>query len=425
MDMGTAIGPEGWRTGQDLLAELYSKAQLAYRELDNLFNEQARYFHEKAEAIIDAFDLTSEKAYLLLDFAEKLVDCLYRAYPQSEAKLQKLLTALENSNVKVELSQRGTKTLHVRPVDENWYIIATRRRERKTWIFSMPIHGVSAEAEFPDLLNLSDQDLYYLQAGWRASDEGEESIWPKMETTQTWQVLAWVAIRSGLQQIAIHRLNLNMKKPSISWLIIAKSWEQQWRTPEGKVLAQKEAEQNVLGLLTWYLGDGRRHKRDYIYKVGNNDKYKSKSIIADIVKEAYRTRYGTLLDIIESDKWATLKSLQSRWNPVHAELAGYTFLLSWTGKPQASIQFKTQQEAQKCIETLREHGITQIRTTLNKKKYIRVYFTTHEVLKLAENYQEWRKALKQLAEKHGLQPKTPMLRRLLELAENPPPALQR
>jgi hypothetical protein len=368
--METAIGPEGWRTGPtDLLAELHSKAQLAYRELDNLFNEQARYFHEKAEAIIDAFDLTSEKAYLLLDFAEKLVDCLYRAYPQSEAKLQKLLTALENNNVKVELSQRGTKTLHVRPEDENWYIIATRRRERKTWIFSMPIHGVSAEAEFPDLLNLSDQDLYYLQAGWRASDESVYSDGrPEMGTPQAWQVLAWAAVRPGVQQIVIHRLNLNMKKPSLSWLITAKSWEQQWRTAEDKVLAQKEAEQNVLGLLTWYLGDGHRHKRDYIYKVGNNDKYKSKSIIADIVKEAYRTHYGTLLDIIESDKWTTLKSLQSRWNPVHAELAGYTFLLSWAGKLQASIQFKTQQEAQKCIETLREHGITQIRTTLSKKK---------------------------------------------------------
>jgi hypothetical protein len=76
------------------------------------------------------------------------------------------------------------------------------------------------------------------------------------------------------------------------------------------------------------------------------------------------------------------------------------------------------------METLREHGITQIRTTLSKKKYIRVYFTTHEVLKLAENYQEWRRALKQLAEKHKLQPRGPIKRRLLELAENPPLALQ-
>ena len=419
--MGIAEDPLGWWAGRDsLLEELRRRAQLASNQLGDLFDGHARYFHETTEAIIDEFDLPSEKAYLLLDYAEKLVDCLYRAYPQAETKLQKLQIALESNNVKVELGPRAKKTLHITPEDEKWYIIAVRRRERKRWIFSLPIHGVSTEAEFPDLLSLSSQDLHYLQAGWRASDEGEESSSPKMETTQTWQVLAWVAVRSGLQQIAIHRLNLNMKKPSLSWLITAKSWRQQWRTPEGKVLAQKEAEQHPLGLLTWYLGDGRKHKRDYIYKVGNDDKYKSKSIVADIVKEAYRTRYGTLLDLLESDKWTTLKNLQSRWNPVHAELAGYTFLLSWIGKLQASIQFKTQQEAQKCIEALREHGITQIRTALSKKKYIRVYFTTSEVLKLAEQYQEWRRALKQLAEKHNLKPRGPIKRRLLELAENPP-----
>jgi len=54
------------------------------------------------------------------------------------------------------------------------------------------------------------------------------------------------------------------------------------------------------------------------------------------------------------------------------------------------------------------------------KEYFYLGFYTLGVIKLAENYQEWRRALKQLAEKHSLQPKTPMLQRLLELAENPP-----
>jgi hypothetical protein len=156
--MGIAENPLGWWAGRDsLLEELRRRAQLASNQLGDLFDEHARYFHETTEAIIDEFDLPSEKAYLLLDFAEKLVDCLYRAYPQAETKLQKLLTALENSKVKVELGPRAKKTLHITPGDENWYIIATQRRERKTWIFSMPIYGVSAEAEFPDLLCLSSQ----------------------------------------------------------------------------------------------------------------------------------------------------------------------------------------------------------------------------------------------------------------------------
>gem|GEM_PF-4263638 len=46
-------------------------------------------------------------------------------------------------------------------------------------------------------------------------------------------------------------------------------------------------------------------------------------------------------------------------------------------------------------------------------------------MKLAENSPEWRRALKQLAQKHSIQPRGPMLRRLLELAENPPQARDR
>jgi hypothetical protein len=417
--MGTAISPEGRRTGQDLLQKLYSRAQLAYRELGNLIDGQKKYFYRTSEAIIDAFDLPADKADMLRDFTKTLASLLDRAYLQAEAKLQKLQKALESNNVKVELASRAKKTLHITPEGEEWHVRAHMVGDKR-WLFSLPICKVSAEAEFPDILGLNSEALYYLQAGWRASDESYKQNKPRMFTTQPWQIFAWVAVRHGLQQIYLESLNLNMTKPTISWGIATKSWEQQWPAREGKKLAQQVASQHPLGMLAWYLGDGKRHKHDLKYKVGNSDEYKSKSIIADIVKDAYRTRYGTLLDLLESDKWATLKNLYPKQNPVHAELAGYTFLLSWFGKVRVSIEFKNEREARECVEILRQHGITQIRTTLSHKKYVRVYFTTHEVLKLAEKYPQWRRALKELAQKYNVQPRGPLMRRLLELAENPP-----
>ena len=44
----------------------------------------------------------------------------------------------------------------------------------------------------------------------------------------------------------------------------------------------------------------------------------------------------------------------------------------------------------------------------------------HNILKLAEQHPEWRKAVKELAQKRNMQPRGPITRRLLELAENPP-----
>gem|GEM_PF-4988093 len=56
--------------------------------------------------LIEELGLPLDKVSTLLDFAEKLVDCLHRAYPQAKSKLQKLLTALEKSSVRVEPSPR-------------------------------------------------------------------------------------------------------------------------------------------------------------------------------------------------------------------------------------------------------------------------------------------------------------------------------
>jgi|GEM_PF-3565585 hypothetical protein len=66
------------------------------------------------------------------------------------------------------------------------------------------------------------------------------------------------------------------------------------------------------------------------------------------------------------------------------------------------------------------HRFTAIHTA---RRYHILQLSGRNILKLAERCPEWRRAVKELAQKQNLQPKTPMLRRLLELAENPPARL--
>ncbi|MCC6005647.1 MAG: hypothetical protein LM590_15015 [Thermofilum sp.] len=407
---------------QAMLAELRWRAERACNLLSELFSWEARYFSEKAELVIRELDLPQAKASMLLDFAEKAVECLDKAHPQAESKLQKLLAALEKNSVKVEPSPYGKKTLHVTPMNEGWHVNASRTHE---WMFSLPIHGVSKDTSFPDILRLNSEELYYLQAGWRASDEGEDKGAPEMATTQAWQVIAWAAVRHGSLWIYLKALNLNKGRLSIKWCIKAKSWEQQWPTREGKKLAQQAAKQHPLALLTWYLGDGERHKYDLRYAVGNSEEHLPKELAQQIVQAAYQTSYGKLLDLLGSEKWEALKQLLPKQHPVYAAFQGYTFWLTYhayhEGRRilQAFSLFKDPSEAEKLAKALADIGI-EARISTHKNRYRRLRLSGHGILRLAENSPEWRSALKRLAQRHNLQPKTPMLRRLLELAENPP-----
>jgi len=407
----------GW---QAMLAELHWRTERAYAGLDRTFTEEKRYYGEMADDIIAHFDLGASEASKLQDLAEKITTCLDEAYEQAEAKLQKLLTALEKNSVQVEPSPRGRKTLHIAPAGGKLHISAHRIENR--WLFILPIHGISLKAYFPSMLKLSGEEIYYLQAGWRASDEGESKGVPCMQTAQAWQVLAWATVRYGYLRIYLGGLNLNKTKPTIHWKIIAKSWRQQWHTREGKMLAQQVAKRHPLGLLTWYLGDGWKHPQTLRFAVENDEEYAPKELAHTMLKAAYQTGYGRLLDLLGIEKWQALKKLQPKKHPVYAIFQGYTFWLDyWEGKRalRARALFKNPSEAEKLAKALADMGI-QARINTWKTGYHVLQITGHNMLKLAEKSPEWRNALKQLAQKKNIQPKTPTLRRLLELAENPP-----
>jgi hypothetical protein len=420
MDM--AIGPSGWRTTQGLLQELHSRAKQARSLLGNV-DGQKKYFYVSTEAIIDVFDLPADKANTLREFAQKVMDLIDRAYLQAETKLQKVLNALENTNITIEV-ESGKKTIHIFPSSEEWYISA--HYQKKTWIYSLPIRGLSTEVEFPDILNLSDEDINHLQKGWRASDESQDKMGrASMTTTQKWQIFAWASTRPGRLWIYIDGLNLNKKFPTMQFLIVS-SWQQQWPGRDGKKQAKQEVEQeqHPLELLTWYLGDGVKGRAPGFLD-GEIPKRRTMTRAEARAMLERAGAFGKLMDVLECDKWKLLKSFvnQKQQFPIHATFNGYTFWLNYNNNSQnlqARTQLKDPSEAEKLLGLLGEMGIQGHIYTVKTRYYI-VEITGQNLLKLAENSQGWRVALKRLAEKHKLQPRGAVTRRLLELAENPPP----
>jgi two-component SAPR family response regulator len=104
---------------------------------------------------------------------------------------------------------------------------------------------------------------------------------------------------------------------------------------------------------------------------------------------------------------------------------GHTFWLIYSEKAeqiQARTLVKTIEEAQKLVERLQQQGIkAKIYTWLDSGNYYYVVqLNGTNIARAAQLYPELRPALKELIQKHGISPRGPVTRRLLELADNPP-----
>jgi hypothetical protein len=264
-----------------------------------------------------------------------------------------------------------------------------------------------------------------LQAGWRASDEGDQKGSPKMGTTQPWQVFAWATVRYGHLRIYLSALNLNKTKPTIVWRITAKSWIQQWPKREGKKLAQKVAKLHPIGMLAWYLGDGEKSNDSVRFSIENNDVSVRKDMAPQMVQVAYQTSYGQLLDLLDCEKWTLLKQLEPIQRPVYATLLGRVFWITYKERRKrflARTLFKLEEEelARNFVDKIRKH-YNYGYMYKSPSDGIAVELPMKVILFLAEQYPEWRRALQELVQKYSIQRETPSLRRLLELAENPTP----
>ena len=122
------------------------------------------------------------------------------------------------------------------------------------------------------------------------------------------------------------------------------------------------------------------------------------------------------------------KGLPKHWKrarePVYATLGEYRFHLRSRGGHGgifARSVFKSEEEVKRCAEELEKRGIKV--NVYKWHPYWYVEINGHGVLKLTEQNEEWRKALKEYIEKKGAPTRGPVSRKLLELVESPPPKL--
>jgi hypothetical protein len=199
---------------------------------------------------------------------------------------------------------------------------------------------------------------------------------------------------------------------------------QQWRGSSGKRLAREIARANPLSLLTLYLGDGCKHPKAFAVSVGGRAEYYEITAVPGIIKKAYESGYGKLLDAVKCDKWLALKNLMPKRDPVHARFNGHVFYFGYFHSKIRTVLFactvtKSEEEARRLVQLLSALGV-QAKVYKRLNRYWFVQLNGKEVLKLAELFLEWRSALRELAEKRRIEPEGPLARRLLELAGSPP-----
>jgi hypothetical protein len=138
-----------------------------------------------------------------------------------------------------------------------------------------------------------------------------------------------------------------------------------------------------------------------------DDKYYKITVVPEIVKKSYEAGYGKLFDVIGCDKRLALKNLTPKRDPVHAAFNGHIFWLCYSHSAallNARTVTKSEKEARECAQLLAALGV-QANVYKRLNKYWVIHLKGREVLKLAE--------------KRKIEPRGPVTRKLLELAESP------
>ncbi len=277
---------------------------------DWVFPAWMLYVEYATQKIAETFQLTEEEKRQLLDFRDKLTRLLREAWMQTKEKLTALHKAVAEGTYRVE-----GKRLYA--PDGTWMYIDE--------IMRISIHGVSAVTHFPDVLKLPREKLELFQLGWRASDEGEKGGRPYMNTTQPWQVFAWVATRYGKLYMYINSVNSTREGVSVLIRGIARSWRQRWSKAEAVDLVAGHLRRGEwTPLLTMWLGDGEAERREVLrgvyrivvvakepWRLGNS--IGAREALVASGREAFvKLReaagvYGVLLDLLKAHKWVVVK----------------------------------------------------------------------------------------------------------------------
>jgi hypothetical protein len=286
-----------------------SKRGVLRGPVDWVFPAWMLYVEYVTQKIAETFQLSEEEKRQLLHFRETLKQALLKTWTQTKERVTILRKA--DGMYKIE----GNR---VYAPDGTWICIGGN-------VPRLRIHGVTAEAYFPDVLKLPHERLELFQLGWRASDEGNKGGRPVMETTQPWQVFAWTAVRYGALHIRVASANLTREGVSVSVRLRANSWKQKWSKAEAvDLVASHLRREEWASLLTMWLGDGQAERRkvlssEYKLMIANKEPWRlgksigvCKALIAS-GKEAFAKLieaagvYGELLALLKAHKWIYIK----------------------------------------------------------------------------------------------------------------------
>ncbi len=277
--------------------------------MDWVFPAWMLYVEYATQKITETFPLSEEEKRQLLHFRETLKQVLLKTWTQTKERV--IILRKADGMYKIEGGR-------VYMPDGTWICIGGN-------VPRLRIHGVTAEAYFPDVLKLPHKRLELFQLGWRASDEGNKGGRPIMDTTQPWQVFAWTAVRYGALHIRVASANLTREGVSVSVRLRANSWRQRWSKDEAVGLVASYLRRGEWApLLTMWLGDGQAERRkvlssEYKLMIANKEPWRlgisvgvCKALIASgkeafvKLKEAAST-YGELLDLLMAHKWIYIK----------------------------------------------------------------------------------------------------------------------
>jgi hypothetical protein len=374
--------------------------------VDWVFPAWMLYVEYATQKIAETFQLSEEERRSLLNFRGTVKRLLLEAQRQAKEKLTSIYKAVVDGTYRIE----GNKLY---APDGTWMYVG------KT-VMHIPIHGISAETYFPDVLKLPHEKLELFQLGWRASDEGSNMGRPFMITTQPWQVFAWTATRYGELYIHVESINLTHERISVSVHFRANSWRQSWSKDEAVDLVASHLRRGKwASLLTMWLGDGQAERRkvlssEYKLMIAAKEPWRlgksigaCKALIAT-GKEAFvklkeaAGAYGELLDLLKAHKWVNIKLAtddnfkaalkQNKKSVTVAGLIMHLRLVSGRGGSLLAEHYtRDVGKAQEVADKLKATGLRPniVRSNAN---YV-VYIATTDLLRLAEQDETVRKAI--------------------------------
>ncbi|KUO83440.1 MAG: hypothetical protein AT711_07240 [Thermoproteus sp. CIS_19] len=279
--------------------------------VDWAFPAWIAYVEYATRRIAETFQLTEEERRQLLDFRDAMKRLLLEAWRQAKEKLTTLYNAIMEGTYRVEGNRLYAP-------DGTWMYVGRT-------VMHIPIHGISAETYFPDVLKLPRERLELLQLGWRASDESNTGGRPLMGTAQPWQVFAWTAARYGELYAYVASANLTREGASVEVVIKARGWMQRWSKAEAIDLVASHLRRGEwTPLLTMWLGDGKAERKKALhgkYKlvVAAKEPWRlgssigaEKALVATGREAFVKLResagvYGELLDLLRAHKWIEIK----------------------------------------------------------------------------------------------------------------------